>query len=147
MSDHGLNVFLENLSKLAGSVRSFRQPFWILLMPDQRVPANLHAVPRREIHNLVSLRKIERLALRMHYLPLEDVFRLQHIKFARERRRICGLGKLSRPHRGSDQDSRSLRSLTQRMFPDAVAKSQAKGWYRQKKNKRSPFHVVAPSEF
>src|SRR6266446_3559502 len=147
MSDHGLNVFLENLSKLAGSVRSFRQPFWILLMSDQRVPANLHAVPGREIHNLVSLRKIERLALRMHYLPLEDVFRLQHIKFAREHRRICRLGKLSRPHRGSDQDSRSLRNLTQRMFPDAVDKSQAKGWYRQKKHKRSPFPVVAPSEF
>src|ERR1039458_1854719 len=45
MSDHGLNVFLKNLGELAGSVFSFRQPFWILPVPDQRVSANLHAVP------------------------------------------------------------------------------------------------------
>src|ERR1039458_10188190 len=37
MSDHGLNVFLKNLGKLAGSVCSFRQPFWILPVPDLRV--------------------------------------------------------------------------------------------------------------
>src|SRR6266404_2364846 len=147
MSDHGLDVFLENLSKLAGSVLSFRQPFWILLVPDQRVPANLHAVPGRKIYNLVPLRKIESLRFRMHRLPLEDILRLQHIELAGERGRVCRLGKLSWPHCGSDEHSRSMRSLTQRLFPDAVAKSQAKGWYRQKKNKRSPFHVVAPSEF
>src|SRR5258708_4036765 len=125
MSDHGLDVLLENLRKLAGSVFSFRQPFWILLMPDQRVTAHLHSVPDREVHKLVPLRKIERLALRMHYLPLEYVFRLQHIKFAGERGRVGRLGKLSRPHRGSDEHSRSLRGLTQRPFPAAGAKSQA----------------------
>src|SRR6266404_3481564 len=106
MSDHGLDVFLENLSKLAGSVLSFRQPFWILLVPDQRVPADLHSMPGREIHNLVSLRKIERLALRMHYLPLEYVFRLQHIKFACERRRVCRLGKLRRRPYSLDRGDR-----------------------------------------
>src|SRR5208282_62557 len=55
MSDHGLNVFLKNLGELAGSVFSFRQPFWILPVPDERVTANLHAVAGREIHNLVGL--------------------------------------------------------------------------------------------
>src|SRR6202521_1408749 len=146
MSDHGLNMFLDNLRKLAGSVSSVRQPFWILLVPDQRVPTHLHSVPGREIYNLVALRKVERLPLRMHHLPLEDIFRLQHIELAGERGRVCRLGKLSRPHRCADEHSRSLCSLTQRLLTNAVAKSQAKGWYRQKKNKRSPFHVVTASE-
>ncbi len=83
MSDHSLNVFLEHLRKLIGSVFSIRQPSWILMVPDQRVAANLHAVPGREIHNLVRLRKIERLHRRMHYLPLERVFRFHHIELAR----------------------------------------------------------------
>src|SRR5882762_3474252 len=65
MSDHGLDVFLKNLRKLAGSVLSFRQPFWILLVPDQGVAAHLHSVPGREIQNPVRLRKIERLRSRM----------------------------------------------------------------------------------
>ena len=99
-------------------VFSFRQPFWILLMPDQRVTANFHAVPGREIHNLVALRKIERLRLRMHHLPLEDVFRFQHIEFARERERVCRLGKLSWPDCGADEQSRSLSSLTQRLLTE-----------------------------
>src|SRR6266436_6588926 len=140
MSDYGLNVFLENLSKLAGSVLSFRQPFWILLVPDQRVPANLHAVPGRKIYNLVPLRKIESLRFRMYRLPLEDILRLQHIELAGERGRVCRLGKLSRPHRGSDEHSRSPCSLTQRLVSNTIAKSQAKGCRRQNENKRSPFH-------
>lgn len=146
MPDHGLDVLLENLRKLARSVFSFRQPLWILMMPDQRVTTNLHAVPDCEIHNLVRVREIERLRLRMHLLPLQDIFRLQHVKFARERGRVCRLGKLSRPHRGADEHSRTLCGLTQGLVSDAGAKSQAKGCRRQNKNKHSPFHVVTPSD-
>src|ERR1019366_6977254 len=127
MSDYSLNVFLEDLRKLAGRVFSFRQPFWILLVPDQRVSANLHTVQGREIHDLVRLRKIESLPLRMHHLPLKGIFRLQHIELSRERGRVCRLGKLTRPHRSSDEQSRTPCSLTQRLLSDASAKSQARG--------------------
>src|ERR1039457_2571617 len=106
MSDHGLNVFLKNLGELAGSVFSFRQPFWILTVPDQRVSANLHAVPGREIHNLVGLRKIIRLPLRMHHLPLERVFPFQHIELAGERGRVGRFGKCRRPPPRPDRHSR-----------------------------------------
>src|SRR5260370_25576219 len=60
MSDHSLNVSLKNFGKLSGSVFFFGQPFWILLVPDQGVTANLHLVRHGEIHHLVALRKIER---------------------------------------------------------------------------------------
>src|SRR5260221_10696939 len=86
MSDHGLDVFLENFRKLAGSVFSFRQPFWILLVPDQRVPAHLHSVPDREGHKLVPLRKIERCRLRMHHLPLPDILRSEERRVGKEGR-------------------------------------------------------------
>jgi hypothetical protein len=87
-----------------------------------------------------------RLRFRMHLLPLQDIFRLQPVKFARERGRVCRLGKLSRPHRGADEHSRTRCGLTQGLVSDAGAKSQAKGCRRQNKNKHSPFHVVTPCE-
>src|SRR5271166_2457783 len=71
MSYHGLDVFLKNFSELAGSVCSFCQPLWILPMPRQCVTANLDVVTCREIYDLVGLREIERLRLRMNHLPLE----------------------------------------------------------------------------
>src|ERR1022692_4390670 len=85
MSDHTLDVFLEDFGKHAGSIVSFGQPFRILPMPDQGVPANLHSVPYSEIHNLIGLGKVEALRLRMNHLPLKSVFRFHHVELARER--------------------------------------------------------------
>ncbi len=142
MSDYRLDVFFKNFSKLGGSVISFRQPFWILPVPDQCVTANLHVVPGCEIHNLVALRKIERLRLRMHYLPLQGVFRFQHIELAGERGCVCGLVEMSWPYRSADKQSRTLRGVTQRLLSDSSAKSQAKGCGRPNKNQHLPFHGI-----
>ena len=53
-------------------------------------PTNLHAVWGCEFQNLVGLRKVERIWLRMYDLPFERVFRFHHVELARERGGICG---------------------------------------------------------
>src|ERR1035438_263915 len=144
MSDHTLDVFLEDFGKLAGSIFSFGQPFRILPMPDQGVPANLHIVPYSEIHNLIVLGKVEALRLRMNHLPLKSVFRFHHVELARERGCVCRLGKLRRPYRSADERSTTLRRLAQRLLSAASAQSQATGGGHDK-DMRSPFHVVPPA--
>src|SRR5208283_684272 len=143
-SDHGLNVLLKNLSKLAGSVFSIRQPFWILPVPHQRMSANLHVVPSRKIHNLVCLREIERRPLRMHHLPLKRILRFHHVELARQRRRIGRLRELRRPHCSADEQSTSPRSLAQRWLWYRSPKSHAKGCGSQNRYQRSPCHEVTP---
>ena len=105
VTDYGLNVIFKNVSKLGGRKFSISQPFWILMMPYQCVAANPHAVPDRKIDDLVRLRKIERLALRMHILPLKGVFRFQHGRiggFEELRRSDC------RPDKPASGTSRRL---------------------------------------
>jgi hypothetical protein len=65
------------------------------MLPHQRVTAHSHTMPRREIDDLIAVRKIVRVGFRMHYLlPLESAFGLHHIEFARQRWRHMPLRKV-----------------------------------------------------
>jgi hypothetical protein len=139
-------VLLENLRKLARSVFSFRQPLWI--SDDARPACDHEPRCRAGLRNPQSgpRERNRKTAAPGAPPPTSGHLRLQHVKFARERGRVRRLGKLSGPHRGADEHSRTLCGLTQGLVSDAGAKSQAKGCRRQNKNKHSPFHVVTPSE-
>jgi hypothetical protein len=126
MSHNRLDVVLENLGQFAGSEFSFRQPLGNLPVPHERVPANLHSVPDREIDNLVRWKKVERFSPRMHHLPLERVLGFHHVELAGERGSVRRLGKLRRPYRGADQHSSPLCRLPERRLGGRGAQSQAR---------------------
>ncbi len=82
MSDHALNVSLENLRQLAGSVFALRQPSRILPVPHQSVAANFHPVLSGEIYDPVGLGEVERLRVRPQHFPLHRIFRFQQVELA-----------------------------------------------------------------
>ena len=103
MCDYSFNVFLQNLRQFGRRKIPIRQPFWILPMPYKCVAAYFQAMPICELHYLVSLRKVERVSLRMEHLPLERVFRFNHIELACQRACVRRLRELLRSYRSADQ--------------------------------------------
>ncbi|OPZ25044.1 MAG: hypothetical protein BWZ02_02625 [Lentisphaerae bacterium ADurb.BinA184] len=56
---HGEDVFLKDVQHLRPRPRALLQPWRQLVVPDQGVPAQLHAVPPREVHQPARLTEIE----------------------------------------------------------------------------------------
>src|ERR1035441_7586452 len=82
---------------------SLRQPVGIVVIPDQTVSANFHAVGQRELYDLIAFTKVERASCVAHGPPLHRIFGLDHVEFVRQGCRVGGVGKQIGANGGSNQ--------------------------------------------
>ncbi len=88
---------------------ALRQPLGIVVIPDQTVSANSHAVSLREADDLIALAKIKCVGVSPHSPPLHRVLGLDHVVFARQGGGVRGFGKQGGTNRSAHQHTHGMR--------------------------------------
>jgi hypothetical protein len=93
---HRRDVLLQQVGRLCGREMALREPFGIVVIPDQTVSANFHAVSLREADDFIALRESRRCLGSAAPSTTSLRPRLDHIEFACQSGRIGGFGKHGR---------------------------------------------------
>ena len=107
-------MLLQQSRHLGGTELALNEPLGIVVVPDQAVSANFHAVRLSEVHDFVGRMKIKALGSSPDDLPFHRVFRFDHVEFTTQRCSVCDFGKESWTDRSAEEDVRLVGGLSKR---------------------------------
>ncbi len=114
MLHHRCDVLLQKARHLSAREPPLSQPIGIVVIPDQAVAANLHAVRLSKAHHFVGRMEIKSIGSSPDNLPLHRIFRLDHVEFATERCSVSGFREKARTNRRAKEQVGSVGSLSER---------------------------------